>query len=451
MLNITNNRIDRKSIEETYSAFEKVVKRNVFKKIMRVMTISFVVGVLALFLPWTQNIRANGTLTTLNPEDREQTIHTMISGRVEKWFVREGQLVSMGDTIVFISEIKPEYLDPALVDRSGQQTRAKQEALGAYQNKAQALANQINALKKSRELKLEQARNYVLQNRLKVVSDSIELETANINLDIAEKQYARQEKLYNQGLKSLTDLESRKQKLQESVNKQTSALNKLAASRAEYQNAVLTLDNLENEFAEKISKAESDRMSALSSSYEAEGEVSKLQIQQESYTRRSKFYYITAPQDGFVTKALALGIGETVKEGEPMFTFVPSNYELAAEIYVEPIDLPLIHEGSKIQLQFDGWPALVFGGWPDMSVGTFSGRVAAYDKVASPNGKFRVLILPDPETPKWPEVLRLGGGVYGIALLQDVPVWYELWRNLNGFPPEFYSKEKMESSTKKKK
>ena len=331
---------------------------------------------------------------------------------------------------------------PSLIDRSGDQTVAKQEAADAYRNKAEALANQIEALRLSQELKLEQARNYVAQSELKVISDSIELETANINLDIAQKQFARQQTLYDQGLKSLTELESRKQKLQESVNKQISAANKLDVSKAELANAQLALDNLINEFAEKIAKAQSDRMSALSSLYEAEGEIAKLLIQQENYTLRSNFYYITAPQDGFVTKALALGIGETVKEGEAMFTFVPSQYELAAEVYVEPIDLPLIHAGSRIQLQFDGWPALVFaGGWPGMSVGTYSGRVVSFDKVVSPNGKFRVLIIPDPDTPEWPSVLRLGTGVYGIALLQDVPVWYELWRQLNGFPPEFYTQD----------
>lgn len=438
MLNISDNRIDRESIVARFSSFEKIREIRVFRQIVIFLSVSFVIGFAALFLPWTQNIRARGTLTSLNPEDREQTIHSMITGRVEKWYVREGQLVKAGDTIVFISEVKAEYLDPELVGRSKSQTIAKEGAQRAYQQKAQALSDQIEALKRARILKLEQARNYLIQAELKVVSDSIELETANINLDIAQKQFARQQTLYDQGLKSLTELEQRKQKLQESVNKQISASNKLMASKAEYTNADIALANLENEFAEKIAKAESDLMSARSSGFEAEGEVSKLRIQQENYTRRAGFYYITAPQDGFVTRALAMGIGETVKEGEPVFTFVPSDYDVAVEIFIDPIDLPLIHQGSRVQLQFDGWPALVFSGWPGLSVGTFTGEVLTFDRVADPNGKFRVLILPDPNTPPWPDVLRLGTGVYGIAMLKDVPVWYELWRNLNGFPPEFY-------------
>jgi hypothetical protein len=35
--------------------------------------------------------------------------------------------------------------------------------------------------------------------------------------------------------------------------------------------------------------------------------------------------------------------------------------------------------------------------------------------------------------------LRVGGGVKTFTLLKNVPVWYERWRNLNGFPPEYYT------------
>ena len=35
----------------------------------------------------------------------------------------------------------------------------------------------------------------------------------------------------------------------------------------------------------------------------------------------------------------------------------------------------------------------------------------------------------------------MGAGASGIALLKDVRIYYELWRNINGFPPEYYKKE----------
>ena len=35
----------------------------------------------------------------------------------------------------------------------------------------------------------------------------------------------------------------------------------------------------------------------------------------------------------------------------------------------------------------------------------------------------------------WPQQLRIDSGVYGWVILDSVPVWYEIWRQLNGFPP----------------
>jgi multidrug resistance efflux pump len=438
MLNISHNSIDRDTILKDQSSYQQVINTHLTKSFIYVLYGLLVTGLIILFLPWTQNIRSRGELTTLQPQDREQMINSMIDGRVEKWFVREGQLIQAGDTIVFISEIKSEYLDPQLLDRAKNQSDAKKASVQAYQQKADALEQQVQALRKNQELKLEQAKNYLRQTQLKVVSDSIEFQTALVNLDIAQKQVDRQEILYKEGLKSLTDLELRRQKYQEAVNKKVYAENMWLVSKNEQLNAEINLNNITNEFAEKIAKAQSDRMSALSSSMEAEGQYQKLVNQLSNYSQRSGFYYITAPQNGFVTKALVTGIGATIKEGEPVFSFIPADYELAVEIYVRPLDLPLIREGNQVRLQFDGWPALVFSGWPNVSFGTFSGIIVAFDKAAGPDGNFRVLVAQDPNAEPWPELLRLGSGVYGIALLKNVPVWYELWRNLNGFPPDFY-------------
>jgi hypothetical protein len=65
--------------------------------------------------------------------------------------------------------------------------------------------------------------------------------------------------------------------------------------------------------------------------------------------------------------------------------------------------------------------------------------VIAIENTLSQNGKFRILVQPDPTDKKrWPRELRIGTGASGIALLKNVPVWYELWRNINGFPPDYY-------------
>lgn len=108
------------------------------------------------------------------------------------------------------------------------------------------------------------------------------------------------------------------------------------------------------------------------------------------------------------------------------------------EMYIRPIDLPLLEKGQSVLIQFDGWPAVVFSGWPNSSYGTFEGRVSAIDNFISPNGMYRVLVVPDPAGHPWPQALRVGAGTTNILLLKDVLVGYELWRKINGFPPDFY-------------
>jgi hypothetical protein len=149
---------------------------------------------------------------------------------------------------------------------------------------------------------------------------------------------------------------------------------------------------------------------------------------------------ICAPQNGQVIKTSKAGIGETVKDGDLLLEIVPQSFDFAVEIFVDAVDLPLLNKTQKVRLQFDGFPAIVFSGWPNSSYGTFGGKIAAIDPSISLNGKFRAWVVPDESEKSWPKNLRYGSGAKGIALLKDVPVIYELWRKLNGFPPEYYSK-----------
>ncbi len=439
MLNISSKSQLHKKVDlTTYKSGQKVFHKKHFKYFNRFLLAFAIVGIIILFLPWTQNINSRGNVTTLTPDQRPQTIQSPIPGRIEKWYVREGDLVKKGDTILFISEIKNEYFDPNLVNRTGQQIKAKTAAVSSYESKVIALNNQIYALQKERQLKLEQAQNKLIQAKLKVQSDSIDLEAVKIDLAIAKRQIEATEGLYNEGLKSLTEFEEKKSKFQEKQAKLISQENKYLASKNEVINAQVEINRIQAEYVDKISKAESDKFTAQSSQFDAEAQVTKLESDFTNYEIRNKLYYITAPQDGFINKAIKGGIGETFKEGEQLVGIMPSNYDLAVEMFVEPLDLPLIHKGEKVRVQFDGWPAIVFSGWPNVSYGTYGAEVVAVERFISPNGKFRVLLAPDKNDQPWPDGIRVGSGAMTIALLDDVSIWYELWRRLNGFPPNYY-------------
>lgn len=397
--------------------------------------------VLGSLLPWTQTVNGYGTVTTLRPEQRPQSINTTIAGSVAKWYVREGDLVKAGDTILFLTEVKEKFFDPNLIQRTEAQLKAKEATILSYDQKIDALGSQLEALNTTMKLKMEQSRNKVQQSRLKVISDSTALVAEKANFEIAKQQFDRQKTLYEQGLKSLTDLEARDLKFQEAQAKLISAQNKLLISENELINAQIELNSVENQYLDKLSKTESDRYTAMSSKFVGEADLIKLQNEYINYTIRGNFYYVLAPQDGYVTKTLSSGLGEVIKEGQSVATIVPEHYDQATTLFINAMDLPLMYIGAKVRLQFDGWPALVFNGWPNMSFGTFGGEVVAIDNVASDNGKYRILIAPDPDAKPWPEAVRAGSGAYGWALLNDVPIWYEIWRQLNGFPPDFYRPE----------
>lgn len=409
------------------------------------LLIAFIV---LLFLPWTQTIRAKGSVIALRQEQRPQEINTIIAGRIIKWHVKEGDFVKAGDTLVQLAEIKDSYLDPNLLDRTKEQITAKQKGIDYYRNKAGTAETQIGALSTGLQLKLSQLENKIRQLQVKLQSDSIEAVAANNDFKIATQQYNRQRQMFDSGLVSLTQLEQRNQAYQNAMAKRLSAENKYIATRQELNIVRLEMSGAQQEYTEKMAKAEGDRFQSMSEIATSEGEVAKLQNLYSTYSIRNGMYFIIAPQDGQVVQAAKTGIGEIVKEGEMLVNIVPDQIQYAVELYVRPVDLPLVQQGQRVMFLFDGFPAIVFSGWPQASSGTFRGKVVAVEKNVSNNGKFRVLVAEDPKEKPWPQELKMGTGANGLALLNDVPVWYELWRNINSFPPDYYSM-KPEQTAKK--
>lgn len=420
---------------ESYKAVYRVKRKSNVKKWLWAILIGLVI---MLLLPWTQNIRTKGAVTTQRQEQRPQELNTVLAGRVVKWYVKEGDFVKKGDTIVQLGEVKVDYFDPKLLQRTQQQINAKKIAMEGYQSKAGTAATQVVALEEAQKLKLNQIDIKLRQQDLKVTADSNDVVAVTNELGVAKRQIDAAKILYDSGVIALIDYERRKVSFQNAVAKRVSAENKYLQSKQELISLRIEKNGTIQEYTDKIAKAEGDRFGSLSNVATGEADVAKLENAFSNYDIRNQLYYVLAPQDGQITKARKAGIGEFVKEGEMLVEVVPNNIKLAVEMFIEPMDLPLISRGQKIRFIFDGFPVIVFTGWPNTSYGTFGGIVAAVETSVSVNGKFRALVIEDPNEKPWPKQLRMGGGANGIALLKDVPIGYEIWRNINGFPPEYY-------------
>ena len=430
--------LDRPMPHSKMTAFGKIYRLGKTRGGKRWIIGILILLAVAMFLPWTQNIQAKGYVTTQRQEQRPQDVNVVIGGKVVKWFVKEGDVVKAGDTIVQLGEIKVDYLDPKLLERTQQQIAAKQSSGSNYQNKANASQMQMDVLVQGLAFKLSSLDNKMRQQRLKVTSDSIDLTAIANELNIYKRQLDAGKTMLDSGAISLIDFEKRKVNYQNGYAKKISGENKLNQSRQELQNLSLEQSIARMDYADKISKAQGEKYASLSNEATNNADISKLQNNYSNYDIRNKLYYITAPQNGQIVKAKKAGIGEILKEGENLLEIVPTNAGFAVEMYVDPNDVVLVNIGQTVRFVFDGVPAIIFSGWPRNSFGTFGGRVTAVENNVSPNGKFRVLIAEDSTDKPWPSTLRIGSGAKGIALLKDVPVYYELWRYLNGFPPEYY-------------
>jgi len=386
--------------------------------------------IVVLLLPWQQNVQGTGTVIAFSPQDRAQTLPSRIDGRIERFLVGEGAFVTKGTPIVEISEVKDDYLNPQLLQRTQEELAAKVRANREKSEKAAALQRLLQTLDAALVMKRQQASTYIGQSRAL-------LEQVVLDDSLARDQLARRSELYASplGLVSLNDLQSARMRSQ-------SASAKRAEKIGDLRNAELALSMADAEYGEKIEKARSDRFSVLSELAEGAGEIAKLENKVGTLTARQKAYRIEAPLDGYVVRAVRNGIGEMVKAGDPVVTVQPANGKRAVELFVRAMDVPLLRINNKVRLEFNGWPALQFSGWPSVSVGTFGGVIAVIDQNVSPDGRFRVLVVSDSADDPWPTELRLGSGAYGWAALRNVRVWFELWRQLNGFPPALPSAEK---------
>lgn len=438
MLNISKAENANPHGPERFKSFEKLGLSSANRLFRNFLLITLAIFIFMSFLPWTQNIQATGKVTTLQPDQRPQRVQSMIDGRVEDWYVLEGQRVKKGDTLVHISEMVTEYFDPQLIERTELQLSAKSEGINAYEDKLAALQGKLRNLEAEWALKRREMDNRLRQNEQRIQSKLAEMDARALDLEIAREQLEREQKMFDKGISSRLDLESRRRAEQGANASWVQVGNELEVLRREQSNLELSAANVANDYGAQIATVRSSLATTRTQRFDAEAELNQLASRLENNRRRREFHYILAPQSGTVAQMLMAGIGETVKAGQDILTIIPEQTQFAVELFIDPVDIPLLSVGKEGRFIFDGWPAFIFSGWPGQSFGTFAGRVVAIDNTVNEAGKYRILIAENREEQPWPEALRMGSGARGILLLNTVPVWYEIWRRLNGFPPDFY-------------
>ena len=125
----------------------------------------FVLPLIALFLPWQQNVSAAGKVTALSPSERVQTIDAPLNGVISKWYVNEGSVVKAGDVLLEISDIDPLFKDRLAAQRDNQQDKlaAKEDELKSYEVQLQNLMISRDAKIAAAQFKLDVAKQKIIR------------------------------------------------------------------------------------------------------------------------------------------------------------------------------------------------------------------------------------------------------------------------------------------------
>ena len=393
------------------------------------LAIGFLVVLLIVaFVPWQQSVPGTGRVSAFAPIERQQTVDAPVSGRVVRWHVVEGTTVRTGDLIVEITDN-----DPEILDRMERERAAYVQKLEASQSGLRALSDRILGLEQSRISAITAADNYVDMAKQKVLAEERKVDASERTLVTAELNLDRVKRLFERGLRSKRDLELVELDYAKAEAELGRARAELVASQEDLEAKKAQRTKTDADTRASLESARSSLASARSSV--ATNEVAMQQM--DLKLARQATMAVRAPRDGTLLRLLAQPGSEFVKAGDPLALLVPEAQENVVELWVKGNDMPLIHSGDRVRIQFEGWPAVQFVGWPSVAVGTFGGVVTLVDATDDGQGKFRLLVKADPEDEPWPskQFLRQGVRTNGWVLLKVVPLWYELWRQFNGFPP----------------
>ncbi|MDP1591026.1 MAG: biotin/lipoyl-binding protein [Prosthecobacter sp.] len=386
-----------------------------FSRLLLLGFIAFLIGI--LWLPWRQFVSGAGRVIAFNPLDRRINIEAQVSGRVKHLHVTEGQRVKKGELIAEIQDNDPNLLNNLKAQRETIESR-RYFALG----RVESLTAQIT----QQELAKAQAINGAEQ---RVVAAKIAAETALLN-------YTRTQDLYAKKLESQRNLELA------TLSRDSTA--------AELKSSVAALKRTSNDFDASIASTHASKGTALSEVATAERDLSVIDVQINQNLRQ----IVDAPRDGIVLQVAATD-GTYLRPGSLICVIIPETDSRFVEIMVDGNDMPLIHSrkdgqpGSPVRIAFEGWPAVQMIGWPQLAIGTFGGEVVFVDATDDGLGKFRVVVGPaddivdrgdskGPVTVGWPDKdrwLRQGTRANAWVMLDQVPLWFEIWRQINGFPP----------------
>lgn len=414
--------------EYKFEALEIVVLSPLVKKVWVFTSIVFVILVSMLFLPWQQTVNGEGTLIAKDPMQRDYKVLATLDGFIEEFYVKENQFVKQGDKLFKIVDIDKDYsqkLDSIETSSRDRYTDA-QAQIGNIEDKQENL-------KKYLQLGLEVFIQKRSQSKSKI--ESLEFKKVSLvkNYEVEKFNLERIEHLYKDGIESKRDFEV----AQNRYVKADAELKKIDVDIQIEKNSLGILKQEEDKFLnETKNKLKVLDNATLSSRGQLNAINQEIQINRLNSTRY-KSGEVVAQKDGYIQRILQNDKHKLIHRGDEIMHFSPKVDKKIIMLKVSDFNMPLIKEGLPVRIRFYGWPVLQISGWPTIKYGTFGGIIKQVEVNSHEKGFFYARIEEDPKEP-WPkgDDLRIGTQSTIWVRLATVPIWYQIWRLMNAFPPQ---------------
>lgn len=321
----------------------------------------------------------------LVPKGEPYKIHSVVSGKVARIDIKEGQEVKAGQVLFELdSQIAVNEVERLLQERSGYQrqliqtqaliekTRLEAETV-AQSTKADAQAAEIGIAQAKAKVQAQEA---TISESQKKAAATRELQT-QLQEDLVAHN-ARLEKLKPLVAQGALGTEQLFQAQQALRDRQRS----ITQSQGELQQTLAQLDRLQAERQQALAEpnrllAERDRQAAQGRKalVEAEQKIQQLRVQKtqlqakfdenEKLLTRAKAELkqlsLTAPVDGVVSSLNVPNTGEVVKQGQTIAEIAPEKAPLILSATLPNRDAGFVKTGMAVQLKFDAYPYQDYG------------------------------------------------------------------------------------------
>lgn len=372
-------------------------------RLPRLMVYSAALIVVAMvgWAVWAQVDKVVRTQGRIVPSVKPQMIQHLEGGIVSKVFVREGDVVAKGASLVAVSDL--------MASSSRGEKRARLNGLMARSARLEAeaagasrvvLPDGVNA--NAPEVRNENdafaARQDKLRQSTRVLQEQAAQKRQEANeMDARRKGLASEAEVAKQQLNLVNNMMARNAASQFELLEAKARVERLSTQSREAETAIPRIASAAQELQARMAEAQAQfRSEARSALTETKVELQRLQEDMRTEDDRVTRTVVLAPVAGTVNKLLANTVGGVIRPGETLLELTPADGAVVIEARATPAERGTLQVGQRAVVRVAAFDYTVFG--------TLPARVTeiSADSLADERGEryFRVGLLVDPSSQK---------------------------------------------------